>query len=211
VKRALVFTRTKHGANRVAEFLDGRGVGAAAIHGNKSQGAREKALAGFKAGSIRVLVATDIAARGIDIDDITHVIQVDLPNVPEQYVHRIGRTARAGASGIAWAFCSNEERVLLRDIERDIRKKIDVVTAHPFMGAATSTDSHETRHPRTDDNRRHGHGRGRNRPHAQPSRGGSHGGGRGSAAPASSSSGPSSSATPAPARGRTRTFGPGRR
>jgi ATP-dependent RNA helicase RhlE len=101
VKRALVFTRTKHGANRVAEFLDAKGIGAAAIHGNKSQSARERALDGFRVGTVRVLVATDIAARGIDIDGITHVIQIDLTDVPEQYVHRIGRTARAGATGIA--------------------------------------------------------------------------------------------------------------
>ena len=134
VKRALVFTRTKHGANRVAESLER--IGAAAIHGNKSQSARERALEGFKRGTIRVLVATDIAARGIDIDDISHVIQVDLPNVPEQYVHRIGRTARAGATGVAWAFCASDERSLLRDIERTIRLKIDVVADHPFAGAA---------------------------------------------------------------------------
>src|SRR5205814_2901132 len=110
VTRALVFTRTKHGANRVAEHLERDGIPALAIHGNKSQNARERALGGFKDGSTRVLVATDIAARGIDIDDVSHVVNFDLPNVPETYVHRIGRTARAGASGVAISFCDGEER-----------------------------------------------------------------------------------------------------
>src|SRR5262249_30199035 len=108
MNRVLVFSRTKHGANRVAEHLAKAGVIAAAIHGNKSQGARERALAGFKRGSVRVLVATDLAARGIDVDDVSHVVNFDLPNVPETYVHRIGRTARAGASGIALSFCEAE-------------------------------------------------------------------------------------------------------
>jgi ATP-dependent RNA helicase RhlE len=135
-KRVLVFTRTKHGANRVAEGLES--LGAMAIHGNKSQGARERALDGFKQGSVRVLVATDIAARGIDVEEISHVIQMDLPEVPEQYVHRIGRTARAGESGVAWAFCSEDDRPLLRDIERTIRMKIDVAE-HPFPAPAPGT------------------------------------------------------------------------
>ncbi len=104
MKRVLVFSRTKHGANRIAEHLLKASVGAEAIHGNKSQGARERALANFKAGRIRVLVATDIAARGIDIDEVTHVVNFDVPEVPETYVHRIGRTARAGASGMAMTF-----------------------------------------------------------------------------------------------------------
>src|SRR5690606_6228729 len=116
---------------RVAEGLE-RFIPAAAIHGNKSQSARERALAGFKDGTIPILVATDIPARGIDVDDVTHVIQLALPEVPEQYVHRIGRTARAGASGTAWAFCANAERDLLRDVERTIRMKVDVVADHPF-------------------------------------------------------------------------------
>jgi len=132
IARALVFTRTKHGANKVAEQLARSGVASEAIHGNKSQGARERALANFKAGRTRVLVATDIAARGIDIDGVTHVINFDLPNVPESYVHRIGRTARAGASGIAISFCDREERPYLRDIEKLIRKAIPVVDNHPF-------------------------------------------------------------------------------
>jgi ATP-dependent RNA helicase RhlE len=132
VRRALVFSRTKHGANRVAEQLERAGIGAMAIHGNKSQNARERALAGFKSGSTRVLVATDIAARGIDIDEISHVFNFDLPNVPETYVHRIGRTARAGAEGVAVSFCDGEERAFLADIERLIRIRVPVVEEHPW-------------------------------------------------------------------------------
>jgi ATP-dependent RNA helicase RhlE len=113
MERTLVFTRTKHGANRVVEQLDKSGIRAEAIHGNKSQGARERALSHFKTGETRVLIATDIAARGIDVDGITHVVNYDLPEVPEQYVHRIGRTARAGAAGIAYSFCDLDERALL--------------------------------------------------------------------------------------------------
>ncbi len=124
--RVLVFTRTKHGANRVAEYLVKEGVHAEAIHGNKSQNARERALANFKVGKTPVLVATDIAARGIDIDEISHVVNFDLPEVPETYVHRIGRTARAGASGIAISFCDEEETGLLRDIEKLIKKKVPI-------------------------------------------------------------------------------------
>jgi ATP-dependent RNA helicase RhlE len=126
VDRALVFTRTKHGANRLVEQLDRANIRAAAIHGNKSQGARERALEGFKNGDIPVLIATDIAARGIDVDGITHVVNYDLPEVPEQYVHRIGRTARAGAGGRAIAFCDEDERGLLNDIEKVIRQRIPV-------------------------------------------------------------------------------------
>jgi ATP-dependent RNA helicase RhlE len=129
--RTLVFTRTKHGANRVAAQLERAGIRAAAIHGNKSQGARERALATFKAGTTRVLVATDIAARGIDVDGVSHVVNYDLPDVAESYVHRIGRTARAGAEGIAVSFCDPEERRLLRDIERLIRMPIPVVGDDP--------------------------------------------------------------------------------
>ncbi len=132
VERALVFTRTKHGANRLAEQLTRASITALAIHGNKSQGARERALDGFKRGTLRVLVATDIAARGIDVQGITHVVNYELPNVPESYVHRIGRTARAGAEGIAWSLCDTEEREYLRDIEKTIRQRVPVVEDHPF-------------------------------------------------------------------------------
>ncbi|MBK6689607.1 MAG: DEAD/DEAH box helicase [Deltaproteobacteria bacterium] len=135
IERSLVFTRTKHGANRVAEQLKKKGIEAEAIHGNKSQSARERALAGFKAGKVRVLVATDIAARGIDVPGITHVINFDLPNVPESYVHRIGRTARAGKGGFAISFCDHEERAYLRDIERVTRQKVPVIEDHPFRSS----------------------------------------------------------------------------
>jgi ATP-dependent RNA helicase RhlE len=134
VRRALVFTRTKQGANRVAEFLTRANIQAEAIHGNKSQGARERALAHFVSGETPVLVATDIAARGIDIEDISHIVNFDLPNIPETYVHRIGRTARAGASGIALSFCDGEERPFLADIERLIGRTVpraEVPTALP--------------------------------------------------------------------------------
>ena len=129
VTRALVFTRTKHGANRVAEQLSRGGIRADAIHGNKSQNARQRAIAGFRDGRLRVLVATDIAARGIDIDGITHVINYELPNVPETYVHRIGRTARAGAAGTAISLCDRAERGSLRDIEKLTRRSLTVVDA----------------------------------------------------------------------------------
>lgn len=125
--RTLVFTRTKHGADKVMKSLSNAGFTAAAIHGNKSQNNRERALAGFKAGKILVLVATDIAARGIDVDGVSHVVNYDLPHVPESYVHRIGRTARAGADGSAIAFCTPEDRGLLRDIEKTIRAQVPVV------------------------------------------------------------------------------------
>jgi len=135
VRRAIVFTRTKHGANKVTEHLNDSGIRAEAIHGNKSQGARERALAHFKEGSTRALVATDIAARGIDIDDVTHVINFELPNVPESYVHRIGRTARAGASGAAYSFCDAEEREFLIDIERLTKLHLTVVGEHPYRSS----------------------------------------------------------------------------
>src|SRR5688572_1989530 len=135
IARALVFARTKHGANKVAEQLDRAGVRTDAIHGNKSQNARQKALEDFRNGKVRVLVATDIAARGIDVDGITHVINFDLPNEPESYVHRIGRTARAGNDGIAISFCDAEERTFLRDIEKTIRQQVAVDADHPFHAA----------------------------------------------------------------------------
>jgi ATP-dependent RNA helicase RhlE len=127
INKALVFSRTKHGADKVVKRLVASGISAAAIHGNKSQNARERALFDFKSGHCRLLVATDIAARGIDIDAVSHVINYDLPNIPESYVHRIGRTARAGADGIAISFCDREERAFLRDIEKTTRQKIPVM------------------------------------------------------------------------------------
>jgi len=129
---ALVFTRTKHGADKVVKFLHRNHITAAAIHGNKSQNARQHALSSFKGGSIRVLVATDIAARGIDIDDLTHVINFELPNVPETYVHRIGRTGRAGNTGIAISFCDADERGELKDIQKLIGISIPVIHEHPY-------------------------------------------------------------------------------
>jgi len=132
VDSALVFSRTKHGANKIVKLLLRDGVKAEAIHGNKSQGARQRALANFKSGSIHVLVATDIAARGIDVEDLSHVINYDLPNIPESYVHRIGRTGRARASGIALSFCDGEERAYLRDIHKLIGQKIPIIEDHPF-------------------------------------------------------------------------------
>ena len=122
--RALIFTRTKRGADRVAKYLDAGGIRADSIHGDKSQGQRERALAAFKAGSVRALVATDIAARGIDVDAVSHVVNYELPNVPEAYVHRIGRTARAGAAGVAVSLCCDDERSLLRDIQKLTRQTI---------------------------------------------------------------------------------------
>jgi len=141
VARALVFTRTKHGANRVTQHLEHAGIEAEAIHGNKSQSARQRALGNFRDGRTRVLVATDIAARGIDIDGITHVINYEIPNVPESYVHRIGRTARAGAGGIAISFCDVSERPFLRDIETLTRRKLRAVEGHRFHMPARHGDA----------------------------------------------------------------------
>ncbi len=143
VKSALVFTRTKHGANRVAQDLTKAGIHAMAIHGNKSQTARQNALQNFKTGDIQVLVATDIAARGIDLDELSHVINFDLPNIPETYVHRIGRTGRAGASGVAFSFCDQEEKAYLRDIEKLINKRIPIVNDHPFPLGSGANDKPE--------------------------------------------------------------------
>ena len=138
--RTLVFTRTKHGADRVVKHLEESGLPAVAIHGNKSQGQRERALADFRSGSARVLVATDIAARGIDVDGVTHVINHDLPNVPESYVHRIGRTARAGKDGMAISLCAPDERAFLKDIEKLIRSRVPVM---PQPAPATKLASRE--------------------------------------------------------------------
>jgi ATP-dependent RNA helicase RhlE len=178
IDRVLVFSRTKHGANKVAEDLAKRHVTAEAIHGNKSQSARQRALENFRAGKVRVLVATDIAARGIDIDGISHVINFDLPNVPESYVHRIGRTARAGADGIAISFCDSEERAFLRDIEKLIKQRVPVVSDHAFppgQGAAAEVLAPEPRQ-----GQRHRSGRPGNQRRSAPSRQGhGHGNGRG--------------------------------
>jgi len=137
IETALIFTRTKHGADKVVKFLHHAHITAAAIHGNKSQNARQNALSNFKNGKTRVLVATDIAARGIDIDELSHVFNFDLPDVPETYVHRIGRTGRAGNTGIAIAFCDGDERIELRDIQKLIGKSIPVVGDHPFPLSAS--------------------------------------------------------------------------
>ncbi len=157
LNRALVFTRTKHGADRLVRDLKAAHVNAAAIHGDKSQQARQYALQQFKGGRLKILVATDIAARGIDIDDLTHVINYDMPNVPETYVHRIGRTGRAGAAGMAISFCDGEERAYLKDIQKLTGQTIPVVAEHPF--AMTAEEA-----PRTATQQR--------RPVRQPQRGG---------------------------------------
>jgi ATP-dependent RNA helicase RhlE len=133
IETVLVFTRTKYGADKLARFLQKSGIPAAAIHGDKSQGARQQALQQFKAGKLTALVATDIAARGIDIDQLGFVINYEVPNVAETYVHRIGRTGRAGASGIAISFCDQEERAYVKDIEKLIGKKIPVMRLEPVL------------------------------------------------------------------------------
>jgi ATP-dependent RNA helicase RhlE len=177
VERALVFTRTKRGADKVARQLAKDGIPATAIHGNKSQGQRERTLSSFKNGKMRVLVATDIAARGIDVDGITHVVNHDLPEVPETYVHRIGRTARAGARGVAISLCGPEEHGLLADIEKLIRRKIDVVgrapaeraVAHAKSGTHKKTASTRKRGPqRAATPERNGSTRGNTRRFASP-------------------------------------------
>jgi ATP-dependent RNA helicase RhlE len=154
VERALVFTRTKHGANRLAQKLVRARIEADAIHGNKSQNARERALAGFKRGSLRVVVATDIAARGIDVKDLPHVVNFDMPNEPETYVHRVGRTGRAGAAGIALSFCSREERPYLAAVERLTRTPLErLELPEGFLAAAHAARSEgasETRRERRD-------------------------------------------------------------
>ncbi len=156
VERVLVFTRTKHGADKVVRGLAKAGLKAEAIHGNKSQSQRQRVLAAFRSGSIRTLVATDIAARGIDVDGISHVINYDLPNVPESYVHRIGRTARAGAEGVAISFCDHEERAYLRDIERMIRMQIPATDRRTGQRPAQHAAPHH--HPAK---RHNGHAPGR--------------------------------------------------
>jgi ATP-dependent RNA helicase RhlE len=184
VERALVFSRTKHGADKIVRQLEAGGIRANAIHGNKSQAQRERALALFRSGEVRVLVATDIAARGIDIPGVSHVVNFDLPDVPEQYVHRIGRTARAGADGIAIAFCSPDERGNLRDIERTTRQRITVAPLPADFTAAAEAfkrlkpvpkaqpQRHSTKADRRNDGKRREH---RNeRPQRHPHRADGH-------------------------------------
>lgn len=155
VQSAIVFTRTKHRANRLALALDKAGISAEAIHGNKSQSARQRALGAFKKGQIKALVATDIAARGIDVDAVSHVINFELPNVPEDYVHRIGRTARAGASGIAVSLCAPDERAYLKSIEKLIRLSIEVEAGIPLsVEALAASPLNDERPPRPQNNRR---------------------------------------------------------
>jgi ATP-dependent RNA helicase RhlE len=143
----LVFTRTKHGADKVVKDLEKAGIQSHAIHGNKSQNARQNALTQFKEGKTRVLVATDIAARGIDIDQLSHVINYELPNVPETYVHRIGRTGRAGANGVAISFCEEEERPFLNDIHKLIKITIPEVKDHPYVSHIPTSDKPYKRGP----------------------------------------------------------------
>ena len=163
IESTIVFTRTKHGANRVVKELAKANVEAAAIHGNKSQGARTRALAGFKDGSIRVLVATDIASRGIDVDGVSHVFNYDLPNISESYVHRIGRTGRAGKTGIAIAFCDETESAYLRDIERLTGEPLEIVDDHEWHFAEAIPGPH-TKKPNS------------SRRHSRPNRSGDRGG-----------------------------------
>jgi ATP-dependent RNA helicase RhlE len=155
IKTALVFTRTKHGADKVVKILSKHHIKAEAIHGNKAQNARQRALANFKAQTTRVLVATDIAARGIDVDDLEYVMNYELPNIAETYVHRIGRTGRAGAAGTALSFCDAEEKAYLRDIEKLIAKKITVIDKHPFP----LLDHNPVKEPRHQRGGYHGHSR----------------------------------------------------
>ena len=196
--RAIVFTRTKHGANRVSERLEKQGIAASAIHGNKSQAAREKALAAFRAGDLRVLVATDLAARGIDVQAISHVINFDLPNEPESYVHRIGRTARAGAAGVAIAFCAPDERSMLKSIERMTRQLIPVVAlpalpATPAGHSAPAGARDDERSPRQGRPYRQGRSQGKSEGQGQRGR----------------SSGPSSKPAQRPHSNRPRSSGGG--
>jgi ATP-dependent RNA helicase RhlE len=191
INRTIVFTRTKHGANRLAQQLDRADITAVAIHGNKSQNARRRALEGFRDGDVAVLIATDIAARGLDIDDVSHIFNYDLPNEPDVYVHRIGRTGRAGRSGVAISFCDQTEGEYLRAIERTIGQPIPVDDDHEFhLEAAIPTPNRKptpaARKP--SDPSRGGRGR---------SRGGRGGRGKPSASPAS----PRPSASPRPRSG----------
>ena len=180
--RSLVFSRTKHGADRIARHLVAAGIDARAIHGNKSQAQRTAALDAFRQGACRVLVATDIAARGIDVAGVSHVFNFELPNVPEQYVHRIGRTARAGANGVAISFCAPDEKTYLRDIQRLTSINLDPMSLPADFLIEASKLPQPARHTENDDR---GHGRGGDRRGGQP-RGGNgqrNGGGGNSGAP----------------------------
>ncbi len=161
-EKVLVFSRTKHGCNRIVKQLAADGIEALAIHGNKSQGARERALGGFRNGTLQVLIATDVASRGIDVSDISHVINLDLPNEPEVYVHRIGRTGRAGQGGITIAFCDENEGEYLRDIEKTIRQKIPVDEDHPFHSEKAKSRKGEKAPKRRQNRGRRGGGRRQN-------------------------------------------------
>ncbi|MBV8467196.1 MAG: DEAD/DEAH box helicase, partial [Burkholderiales bacterium] len=180
INRVIIFTRTKHGANRLAEQLGKQGIPAEAIHGNKSQGARQRALSEFQSGKVRALVATDIAARGIDVEGVSHVVNYELPNEPESYVHRIGRTARAGAEGVALSFCEMEEIPYLRAIEKVIRQEVPGDDAHAFHDAsiASQRNSSHIKPPqlqRGGNKGRGGHG-GQSNPGGQKRQGQGHGG-----------------------------------
>ncbi len=171
----LVFSRTKHGADKIVKQLNKAGIKSEAIHGNKSQSARQRALGNFKERKTHVLVATDIAARGIDVSGLELVVNFDLPAVSETYVHRIGRTGRAAASGIAISFCQDDERAFLKDIQKLISKKIDVVTDHPFADLVDDSPAKQTRPPRTNRNGKSGKpsGRGNSGSRSKPRDGGS--------------------------------------
>lgn len=173
IPSALVFTRTKHGANKIADFMNKSGIKAQAIHGNKSQNARQNALKNFKNRETRVLVATDIAARGIDIDELSHVINFEIPNEPETYVHRIGRTGRAQNSGIAFSFCDQEERSYIKDIHKLINKEIPVDGDHPFPMSKTPVAPNKSS---TGSNRKNSRNRSRKRFKSHNARDGQRGG-----------------------------------
>ncbi|MBX3592997.1 DEAD/DEAH box helicase [Sphingomonas sp.] len=180
IDRALIFTRTKHGADRVVRLLAANGVAANAIHGNKSQPQRERALGEFRSGKVKLLVATDIAARGIDVSGVSHVFNFELPNVPEQYVHRIGRTARAGNDGIAISFCADDERPYLRDIEKVTRQKLNIVPLpENFVAEANALKAARVAVPMTRDQENGRRGREMQRDGRRPGPGGRHGQGQG--------------------------------
>ncbi len=182
IDRALIFTRTKHGADRVVRLLAGNGIAANAIHGNKSQPQRERALGEFRSGKVKLMVATDIAARGIDVSGVSHVFNFELPNVPEQYVHRIGRTARAGADGIAISYCADDERPYLKDIERLTRQKLTVQPLpENFMAEADKIKATRSPMPASRDEQNGRNGRAMQ--HAQGRRGDGQPGGRGRGGP----------------------------